>query len=166
MLQNFQIHRSTIYRAKKKLRETGTLDPDYQNNGRPCSLPWQAVRHISWLVGRNPLITLNQIVDNLRIAGFNTSISTVHRELRRLGLTFKKSSKRAQERNEQLRALFQYRMSKYRSEQLIFLDESYKDDRTVIRGYGWGRRGTRSQVTAPFVRGARYVCSSICSFGN
>jgi hypothetical protein len=83
--------------------------------------------------------------------GFDIHISTVAREMKRLGLTYKKASKQAAERNNRLRSYYSIRMSKYRPEQLVFLDESYKDDRTVLRNWGWGYKGRRACVTSPFV---------------
>jgi hypothetical protein len=63
----------------------------------------------------------------------------------------------ASERNEMVRAHFQLRMgANYTPEQLVFLDESAKDERTVGRKYGWSMRNTLATVAGPFIRGDRW----------
>ncbi|CAG8540756.1 44985_t:CDS:2 [Gigaspora margarita] len=48
------------------------------------------------------------------------------------------------ERNELLRSAFMARIgSQYTSNQLIFLDKSSKDERTIFRGYGYSELNTR-----------------------
>ncbi|CAG8540771.1 44986_t:CDS:2 [Gigaspora margarita] len=52
--------------------------------------------------------------------------------------------KTAKERNELLRSAFMARIgSQYTSNQLIFLDKSSKDERTIFRGYGYSELNTR-----------------------
>lgn len=45
----------------------------------------------------------------------------------------------------------------YTSNQLIFLDESAKDERTLSRLYGYSPRHTRAHKKVVFVRGKRYM---------
>jgi hypothetical protein len=47
--------------------------------------------------------------------------------------------------------------TQYRREQLIFLDESAKDDRTISRGYGYSEVNTRAVKKVVFIRGKRYT---------
>lgn len=46
-------------------------------------------------------------------------------------------------------------MSQYSPEELGFLDETSKDERTVGRRYGRSRKGRRAEKKQPFVRGRR-----------
>lgn len=46
---------------------------------------------------------------------------------------------------------------RYRSDQLVFLDETSVDKRTTIRRRGWAPVGQRSRTSEPFVRGQRWV---------
>ncbi|EXX72206.1 hypothetical protein RirG_071490 [Rhizophagus irregularis DAOM 197198w] len=45
----------------------------------------------------------------------------------------------------------------YQREQLIFLDESAKDDRTISRRYGYSEINTRAIKKVVFIRGKRYT---------
>lgn len=45
----------------------------------------------------------------------------------------------------------------YQHEQLIFLDESAKDDRTISRRYGYSEINTRAIKKVVFIRGKRYT---------
>ncbi|GES91797.1 homeodomain-like protein [Rhizophagus clarus] len=47
--------------------------------------------------------------------------------------------------------------SQYRPDQLIFIDESSKDERTLNRSYGYSNRGCKLQHNVIFLRGKRYT---------
>src|SRR5436853_5223472 len=69
-----------------------------------------------------------------------------------------KLQKAALERNEIVRAHYLAKISEhYTRNQLIFLDESSKDDRSLTRLYGYSPRNTRAQKKVVFVRGKRYT---------
>ncbi|CAG8503206.1 16314_t:CDS:1, partial [Racocetra fulgida] len=52
--------------------------------------------------------------------------------------------------------------AQYQPEQLIFLDESAKDERTITRGYGYSEIDIRARKKVIFVRGVRYtVCPAL-----
>lgn len=57
-------------------------------------------------------------------------------------------------------------IANYRADQLVFVDESYVDNRDLRRLTGWSKKGTPASVPAPFQKGARYVStpSLIISF--
>ena len=42
------------------------------------------------------------------------------------------------------------------AEQLVFVDESSKDERTIFRRFGRAPRGECAQISADFMRGTRY----------
>ena len=54
-------------------------------------------------------------------------------------------------------------MAQYSPEELGFIDEVSKDERTVGRRYGRSRRGTRARKSQPFVRGRRTSTVGILS---
>lgn len=54
------------------------------------------------------------------------------------------------------RSAFIARIANYRPDQLIFLDESAKDERTLTRNYGYAFWGSCAQNKVVFVRGKRY----------
>jgi hypothetical protein len=70
---------------------------------------------------------------------FGKSISerSIARTLRSIGWTRKVIRRIAQQRNADLRDYYLYRMSKYRPDQLIFVDESGLDGRAGHRRWGW-----------------------------
>lgn len=50
----------------------------------------------------------------------------------------------------------------YRPEQLVFIDESAKDERSIARGYGYSQINTRAVKKIVFVRGIRYtICPAL-----
>jgi hypothetical protein len=77
--------------------------------------------------------------------------TTIDRELERAGMSHKKLKIIAKERNEPLRNDYMRRMAKYSPEQLGFLDETSKNDKTPGRRYGRGRKGRRAQMKQVFV---------------
>lgn len=66
--------------------------------------------------------------------------------------------KEAQERNEIIRAHYLGIIGEhYTPNQLIFIDESAKDERSLSRLYGYSPRNTRACKKVVFVRGKRYT---------
>ena len=64
----------------------------------------------------------------------------------------------AYERNELLRSTFIAKVGRdYRPEQLIFMDEASKDERTLSREYGYSPKNTFAIKKNVFVRGVRYT---------
>jgi hypothetical protein len=66
-------------------------------------------------------------------------------------------TKAAKERNELVRSAFIARITKYTPDQLIFLDEAAKDERTLTHSYGYALANVRAQKKVVFVRGKRYT---------
>ena len=65
--------------------------------------------------------------------------------------------KKAIERNELLRGAFIASIGQYRTDQLVFMDESSKDDRTMTRLYGYSKVNSRASKKIVFIRGKRYT---------
>jgi len=64
----------------------------------------------------------------------------------------------AAERCEHARGEFCERIGRlYTPEQLVFIDESSKDERTLVRRYGWAPYNRRAKRKAVFIRGKRYT---------
>ena len=86
------------------------------------------------------------------------SIPTLWRSLQFCGITRKKIQKAAEERSEALRGFYLYNIGmNYTSEQLIFINETAKDERTLIRLYGYSPINTRVKKSIIFVREMRYT---------
>ena len=58
------------------------------------------------------------------------------------------------------------RMAKYDPEELGFLDEVHKDERTLNRGFGRSKKGRRAAKRAKFVRGRRTSTEALLSLGG
>jgi hypothetical protein len=65
--------------------------------------------------------------------------------------------KTAAERNELLRGAFIASIGQYRIDQLVFMDESSKDERTMTRLYGYSKVNSRASKKVIFIRGKRYT---------
>ncbi|KAK3735143.1 hypothetical protein QZH41_008106, partial [Actinostola sp. cb2023] len=59
-------------------------------------------------------------------------------------------------RKELDRAEFRRRIASFRRDQLLFIDESSKDNRNLQRKYGRGLKGTKVSFKGHFVRGTKY----------
>jgi hypothetical protein len=59
--------------------------------------------------------------------------------------------KAASERNELLRSAFIATIGRYRTDQLVFMDESSKDERTLTRLYGYSEINSRAIKKVVFV---------------
>lgn len=133
--------------------ETGTYEFDKSKKGRPRKIGRAIVNHVTWLAQEDPSVTVTQVQASLSEIDIHVHESTLRRTLQREGYTFKRLVKTARERSEYQPADFTLRMAEYSVEQLVFTDETHKDERDTVRGYGWGIRGQRAQAEAPFVRG-------------
>jgi hypothetical protein len=56
-----------------------------------------------------------------------------------------------------LRGAFIASIGRYKTDQLVFMDESSKDDRTLTRLYGYSEVNSRASKKVVFVRGKRYT---------
>ncbi len=66
-------------------------------------------------------------------------------------------NKAAAERNELLRGAFIASIGQYRTDQLVFMDESSKDERTMTRLYGYSKVNSRVSKKVVFIRGKKYT---------
>ena len=73
----------------------------------------------------------------------------------------KKLKKIAAERNENIHADFIRRMAQYQPEQLGFLDEVSKDERTSTRHHGRSMKGRRAVKKGVFVCGRRFSAEEL-----
>jgi transposase len=149
------IHPRTIERTKKRLECTETIAFDTSNKGRPRSLARYVVDHIISLIETDPAIDQETIQKYLEQSGYQITVSTISRTIKREGFTHKRLKKIAMERSASSRPDFAIRMADYGVEQLVWVDESSKDERTCMRSYGYGRRGQDAVIEAPFIRGRR-----------
>jgi len=132
--------------------------------GRPRILHFSDVEYLKRLIRHRPDWFLDELQYLLQTNRFIAAhFTTIHRELVQAGISEKKIKKVASERNEDLRADFIARMAQYTPEQLGFLDEVSKDERTAFRTRGRSRKGTRAVMKGVFVRGRRFSAEGLLS---
>ena len=110
------------------------------------------------LVRARPSIYLDEIQQELESAhGLFVSIATISRALARMEISKKSLSRRASERNEELRTLWEVELAWLDNPDLfVFIDESAVDNKTVQRSQGWSTVGGRSVSRCTFLRGKRH----------
>ena len=157
ILDCLSLSRSTFFRIKALWRDTGNVIRHTTGiRGRIRTLDYNDVEYLLCLVKSNPDYFLDELLNLLRTNRFiSVHYITVHRALERAGVSRKKLKKVAAERNEKLRADFIGNISQYEAEELGFLDEFSKDERTPTRAYGRAKKGRRAVKKARFVRGRR-----------
>jgi hypothetical protein len=89
---------------------------------------------------------------------FRTRVSerSIGRTLRSIGWTRKTVHRIAQQRDANLRDYYLYRISKYESYQLVFVDESGCDRRAGHRRWGWSPKESSPVYITKFSRGKRW----------
>jgi len=148
----------TFYRVLKLWRETGDVVSHRRaaRTGRPRLLHYDDIQYLLRLVQHRPDWFLDELLNLLKINRFvSVHYTTIYRELERAGMSRKKLKIIAKERNEPLRNDYMRHMARYSPEQLGFLDETSKNDKTPGRRYGRGKKGRRAQMKQVFVRGRR-----------
>ena len=110
------------------------------------------------LMRAQPSIYLDEIQQELEsVLGLFVSIATISRTLARMEISKKSLSRRAAERNEELRTLWELELTQLSDPDLfVFIDESAVDNRTVQRSQGWSAVGGHSVSRCTFLRGKRH----------
>ena len=106
----------------------------------------------------SPSLLLDEIGEWLAIY-HDQPISTtaLYDNLKDLGLTYKCLKRIAAEQDDAYCADWLHNMtSNYTADQLVFLDESSKDDRAILRRYGWAIKGQHAIENVSLNRGIRY----------
>lgn len=147
--ERFGVNLSTVFRLLKHRRETGGLEPKPHGGGREPSLDADARRRLAELVAKRPDATLRKLKT---FGGFDCTLTTVWRSLRRMGLTRKKKTLHASERDrpevQKKRARYRRKVRKIEPKRLVFLDETGLAT-TMTPAYGWAPRGERAVGSIP-----------------
>jgi transposase len=155
----FGISERSLQRWKKNQATYGTVvPPSLAPRGRPRLLNADMTHDLFSLCEESPELFLDEIQDWLILA-YNTGISrsALHENIRDAGITYKMLRKAAAERDDDRREEWMEEMRLHHvARQLIMVDETSKDDRTIYRHYGRSPEGQRATIQANFVRGDRY----------
>jgi DDE superfamily endonuclease len=115
----------------------------------------------------NPDYFLDELLHLLKTNRFiSVHYATTYCELKRRGVSLKKLERVANERNNEIRADFIGRMAQYGPEEIGFIDESSKDERTICRRFGRARKGTRAAKQQVFIRGRRTTITGLLSMNG
>lgn len=147
--RRFRVSLSFVSRLLKRRRAAGTLAPQ-PHGGGPCRvLDTADLRRLAGLVAGHNDDTLEEL---RRRGGFACSLTTIWRALRRLGLTRKKKTRHADERDrpdvKRKRQSFRGRVKRVAPRRLRLVDESGVTT-AMSRAYAWAPRGERAVGSAP-----------------
>jgi transposase len=150
--------RNTFHRAQRRYNQVGTVAKAQAiGRGRLRKAVRGDIQYLIRLAHHKPVMFLDEYqrqVDENRF--LSLSMTTIHRELIRAGLSVKHVQKMAAERDSMKRADFRRRISQYPTTSLLILDEVSKDNRTYSRLWGRAERGARVEVHQAFVRKRRF----------
>ena len=152
------VHSKSIERWQHNYENHGTVNPPTPLRGRRRLLNPNVTEELHEMLTESPSLLLDEIGEWLAIY-HDQPISTtaLYDNLKDLGLTYKRLKRVAAERDDEYRADWLHNMtSNYTADQLVFLDESSKDDRVILRRYGWAIQGQHAIESASLNRGVRY----------
>jgi transposase len=150
--------RRTFYRVHQLWNNTGDVvsHNPHQKHGPSRLLYYDDIQYLLSLIRFQPDWFLDKLLNLLNTNRFiSANYITIHRELKRAGVSRKKLKRVALERNEEKRNTFIHHISQYQPEELGFIDETSKNEKTPSRAYGRSKRGHRAQMRQRFVRGTR-----------
>jgi hypothetical protein len=120
------------------------------------------VQYLIQLICRRPDWFLDKLLDLLQHNRFiSVHYSTIHCKLVRCGVSHKKLKVIALERNEEHRMAFIHKMAQYEPEELGFLDETLKNNKTPSRCCGRATQNHRAEMKQVFVRGQRLSATAL-----
>jgi transposase len=156
-------HERTFYRILALWRETGdVVRHNFGAPGRPRILHFDDIDYLLRLIRQRPDWFLDELLNLLRSNRFiSVHYTTVHNALIRAGVSLKKLKKIASERNEDARNEFIGHMAMYDPEELGFLDETSKNEKTAARSKGRARKGQRAVMQQHFIRGHRLSATAL-----
>lgn len=154
------VSEKSIGRWEDNYATSGVVNPKSPLRGRPRILNTEIVDELRQLIEETPSLFLDEISEWLALMhDTRISVSALQDNLQDLALTRKVMRRAAAERDDAHRAEWILNVTtNYRPEQILFLDESSKDDRTLIRKYGRAPSGEDPVLHASLQRG---VCYSI-----
>lgn len=145
----FSVDISTIVRLLQRFRSTGSVQPKPHAGGPHPKVDSQATARLLELVRQQPDATLAELRDRL---GVDCSIVAIFRALKRKGITRKKKTRFAEERDsprvQEQRRAFCKEMATVNANHVVFVDEAGTTT-AMSRTYGRAAAGERVQATVP-----------------
>lgn len=152
----FGVSGSFVRKLRLRIQRGGSIDADH-GGGRERIVVAEHAEAVREIVREKPDATLNEIRRELKKrTGLRVSEPTMSRTLRRLGLTQKRKTVQASERQrpevEAKRTAFKSASLSWHPDRLVFIDETGVN-LAMTRRYGWAPIGERAVGYAPFNRG-------------
>ncbi|PPR01443.1 hypothetical protein CVT24_001906, partial [Panaeolus cyanescens] len=152
---------ASLYRWRDVLDTFGSVErPSNPLRGRPRLIGIVAMTQLQSILSNHPDTYLDELQWHLAVYhDLPISLSAIHVNLKKAGLTRKLLHRIAQERDEERRASFVHSIQHDFSgtgDEFIAIDESSKNDHTYNRLRGWATRGKPAHIEAPFIRGEHY----------
>jgi transposase len=145
----FCVSLTFVFRLLRRRREADTLDPKPHGGCPSPSLGPDDMQRLAELIGKQPDATLKQLRE---LGGFQCSLTTIWRALRRLGQTRKKKTLHADEQArpdvQKKRRSFRRKVKQIEPQRLIFVDETGVTT-AMTPAYAWAPRGERAYASAP-----------------
>ncbi|KAF5337894.1 hypothetical protein D9611_014776 [Ephemerocybe angulata] len=163
ILDCLKLSRRTFFRVRRCLLETGDVVRHSTGlRGRPRQFQFEDIDYLLRVIKHRPDWFLDELQMLLQTNRFvAVHFTTIYRALERARVSRKKLKKIAAERDEEKRANFIRRMAQYTPEQLGFLDEVSKDERTGSRRFGRAGLGARAVKKGVFIRGRRFSAEGL-----
>lgn len=149
----------SITRWKKNILLHGTFTPPpVPIQGRLKLLNANQMHDLFTLLEESPDLYLDEIQTWIAVHhDLLISISALQVNIADAGITYKLLRRAAAERDDAERGAWRaYMTANFHSSQLVFIDESSKDERTIYCHYGRAPSGQRAVIEANFVRGDRW----------
>lgn len=158
VIEAIGVSRRSIDRWVDNYETFGSVKPPAVISGRPRVLKPDAIEGLTDLLAESPGLYLDEIAEYLALYHDEPlSITALHDNLTELGITRKIMRRAALERDDALRAAWlEDTLLRYTADEMVFLDESSKDGRTVFRKYGRAPQGKRPVIQESNDRGTRY----------
>jgi len=147
--RRFGVSLSFVVRMLQRRRSGGGLEPRPHGGGAGFKLSVDDRIRLFDLSRRHPDATLKQLKE---MGGFDCTLVTIWRTLRRARWSRKKKSLHAAERDrpdvEKARGKFRRKAKRLDAKRLVFLDEAGVDT-SMTPTHGWAPRGRRVEGSAP-----------------
>jgi transposase len=130
--------------------------------GQTRILHVEDVQYLICLIRHHPDWFLDELLDLLQHNRFiSVHYTTIHQELVGCGVSLKKLKVIAVERNEERHMEFIHKISQYEPEELGFLDETLKNNKTPSRSRGRATQNHHAEMKQVFVRGCRLSATAL-----
>jgi len=159
--RRFRVSLSFIVRLLQRRREVGTLTPKPHGGGPNPALSRRDQRRLRKLIEKQSDATLNQLKQQ---GGFGCTLTTIWRTLRRFGLTYKKKTLHASERDrtdvQDKRRRYQRKVRRIEPKRLVFVDETGVNT-AMTPTRAWAPRGERASGSVPTSWGTVTVIAAL-----